>query len=146
MKVYVEKIERETGEFLAHWGKEGEIDLFHVLSELTILTASRTLHDADVREELFREVSELYHDMDTGLTPLTVFSSRHIVFAVLPVKMVELQSKINVINLMGNILIAQILIFMNIKCKDGTTSITHHWCDMGTYNFEVLDEAKIDGI
>mmetsp|Transcript_15100 Transcript_15100/g.19141 ORF Transcript_15100/g.19141 Transcript_15100/m.19141 type:complete len:496 (-) Transcript_15100:125-1612(-) len=73
LKGYVQKIEAETREFLADWGNEGEVDLFHALSELTILTASRTLHGDDVRTKLFREVSELYHDMDQGLTPLTVF-------------------------------------------------------------------------
>lgn len=73
LKLYVEKIEKETREFLSDWGQEGEVDLFHALSELTILTASRCLHGNDVREKLFREVSQLYHDLDHGLTPLTVF-------------------------------------------------------------------------
>ena len=131
LKVYVEKIERETREFLADWGKEGEIDLFHALSELTILTASRTLHGDDVREKLFREVSELYHDMDKGLTPLTVFLptlpiKAHRVRDAARKKMVELFSKV-IKNRRDNpdgkhsdgtdIL----SIFMNIKYKDGTS-------------------------
>ena len=75
LKQHVVKIERETRQYLKeHFvGESGEIDLFHALSELTILTASRTLHGDDVREHLFKEVSELYHDLDHGLTPLTVF-------------------------------------------------------------------------
>mmetsp|Transcript_2259 Transcript_2259/g.3254 ORF Transcript_2259/g.3254 Transcript_2259/m.3254 type:complete len:484 (+) Transcript_2259:39-1490(+) len=75
LKSYVSKIERETRVYLKeHFvGDEGEIDLFKALSELTILTASRCLHGDDVREKLFKEVSELYHDLDQGLTPLTVF-------------------------------------------------------------------------
>jgi len=73
LKSYVPKIERETRQFLASWGEEGEVDLLHALSELTILTASRCLHGDDVREEMFKEVSDLYHDLDQGLTPLTVF-------------------------------------------------------------------------
>ncbi|KAI2510455.1 cytochrome P450-like protein [Fragilaria crotonensis] len=75
LKQHVAKIERETKLYLKeHFvGDSGEIDLFHALSELTILTASRTLHGDDVREYLFKEVSELYHDLDQGLTPLTVF-------------------------------------------------------------------------
>ncbi len=73
LKAYVSKIESETREYLADWGNEGKVDLFNALSELTILTASRCLHGNDVREHLFREVSELYHDLDHGLTPLTVF-------------------------------------------------------------------------
>lgn len=99
LKGYVQKIEAETREFLADWGTEGEIDLFHALSELTILTASRTLHGDDVRTKLFREVSELYHDMDQGLTPLTVFlpnvpTKAHKKRDKARAKMVELFSKV----------------------------------------------------
>ncbi len=99
LKGYVQKIEAETREFLADWGNEGEIDLFHALSELTILTASRTLHGDDVRTKVFREVSELYHDMDQGLTPLTVFwpnapTEAHKKRNAARAKMVELFSKV----------------------------------------------------
>jgi sterol 14alpha-demethylase len=73
LKGYVPKIERETRQYLALWGEKGEIDLLNALSELTILTSSRCLHGDDVREQMFKEVSELYHDLDQGLTPLTVF-------------------------------------------------------------------------
>ena len=73
LKGYTSKIERETRQYLETWGESGELDLFHAFSELTILTASRCLHGDDVRENLFKEVSELYHDLDRGLTPLTVF-------------------------------------------------------------------------
>lgn len=73
LRGYVPKIERETRQFLKDWGESGEVDLFHALSELTILTASRCLHGDDVRENIFKEVSELYHDLDQGVTPLTVF-------------------------------------------------------------------------
>lgn len=73
LRGYVPKIERETRQFLKDWGESGEVDLFHALSELTILTASRCLHGDDVRENIFKEVSQLYHDLDQGVTPLTVF-------------------------------------------------------------------------
>jgi sterol 14-demethylase len=75
LKSYVAKVEKETRQYLKEYfvGQEGEIDIFHALSELTILTASRTLHGDDVREGMFKEICELYHDMDQGLTPLTVF-------------------------------------------------------------------------
>ena len=49
------------------------MDLLTSLSELTILTASRCLHGEDVRTHIFKEVQELYHDLDHGLTPVTVF-------------------------------------------------------------------------
>ena len=73
LKGYVPKIERETRAFLNGWGEEGEIDLLVALSELTILTASRCLHGNDVRETMFKEVAKLFHDLDHGVTPLTVF-------------------------------------------------------------------------
>lgn len=43
------------------------------LSRLTILTASRCLHGDDVRENLFEDVARLFHDLDMGMTPLSVF-------------------------------------------------------------------------
>jgi len=130
LKSYVTKIERETRIYLKeHFtGDEGEIDLFHALSELTILTASRTLHGDDVREQLFKEVAELYHDMDQGLTPLTVFwpnapTANHRRRDKARKEMVRLFSKIikerranpdkgDGFDLLGN--------FMKIKYKDGT--------------------------
>jgi sterol 14alpha-demethylase len=77
MKTYVKKIQQETEQYLKeHWGANGTIDLYKSLSELTILTASRCLHGDDVREHMFAELQHLYHDLDEGLTPLTVLWSR----------------------------------------------------------------------
>jgi len=73
MEKYVEQIERETYTFLRAWKQEGEVDLLDALSKLTILTSSRCLHGDDVREGLFEEVSNLYHDLDKGVTPLSFF-------------------------------------------------------------------------
>jgi sterol 14-demethylase len=75
LKSYVPKIEQETRAYLVReWGEtNGTVDLLTALSELTILTASRCLHGEDVRTHIFKEVQELYHDLDHGLTPLTVF-------------------------------------------------------------------------
>lgn len=73
MKKYVHKIEEETRKYLKNeWRDEGIVDLLKALSELTILTASRCLHGEDVRTHIFKEVQELYHDLDQGLTPLSV--------------------------------------------------------------------------
>lgn len=132
LKGYVEKIEKETRDFIADWGEEGEIDLFHALSELTILTASRCLHGNDVREKLFREVSELYHDLDHGLTPLTVFfpnapTDAHKKRNIARKKMVELFSKVikdrreNPDSSLsdGTDILS---IFMDMKYKDGTAA------------------------
>ena len=75
LKAYVTKIEEETRQYLRQeWGNgTGQVDILKSLSELTILTASRCLHGEDVRTHIFKEVQELYHDLDHGLTPLTVF-------------------------------------------------------------------------
>lgn len=71
---YVPKIISEMDVFLKNeWGASGEVDILTALSDLTILTASRCLHGDDVRETLFKEVSQLYHDLDQGLTPITYF-------------------------------------------------------------------------
>lgn len=136
LKGYVEKIERETREFIAEWGQEGEIDLFQALSELTILTASRCLHGNDVREKLFREVSQLYHDLDHGLTPITVFfpnapTEAHRKRNIARKKMVELFSKVikerrenpgSTLSDGTDIL----SIFMEMKYKDGTPATDEH--------------------
>jgi sterol 14-demethylase len=73
LKAYVPKIEMEMGLYNKKWGKSGEVDILVALSELTILTSSRCLHGDDVRENLFEEVSRIYHDLDKGITPLSFF-------------------------------------------------------------------------
>ena len=130
LKGYTSKIEMETRNYLQTWGDSGELDLFHALSELTILTSSRCLHGDDVRENLFKEVSELYHDLDQGLTPLTVFfpnapTSAHKKRNAAREKMVELFSKViknrrdnpNVQHSDGTDILS---IFMDVKYKDGS--------------------------
>ncbi|GMH83041.1 hypothetical protein TL16_g09464, partial [Triparma laevis f. inornata] len=74
LKGYISKIERETHIYLdSKFGQSGTVDLLEALSELTILTSSRCLHGDDVRENMFTQVAELYHDLDKGVTPLSVF-------------------------------------------------------------------------
>ena len=77
MKTYIKKIQQETIQYLnENWkGQTGSVNLYKALSELTILTASRCLHGDDVREHMFGELQTLYHDLDEGLTPLTVLWS-----------------------------------------------------------------------
>ena len=59
--------------YLKKWGDSGTVNILDALSELTILTSSRCLHGDEVRENLFEEVSRLYHDLDKGVTPLSFF-------------------------------------------------------------------------
>lgn len=73
LKAYVPKIEKETIEYLKRFKNKGEINLLDALSELTIMSASRCLHGDDVRENMFDDVSRLYHDLDKGITPLSFF-------------------------------------------------------------------------
>ena len=73
LKAYVPKIEKETLDYLKRWGESGTVNILDALSELTILTSSRCLHGDDVRENMFEEVSRIYHDLDKGVTPLSFF-------------------------------------------------------------------------
>jgi sterol 14-demethylase len=88
------------------------------------------LHGDDVRENLFKEVSELYHDLDKGLTPLTVFfpnapTKAHRKRNVAREEMVKLFSKViqnrrdnpNAKHSDGTDILS---IFMEIKYKDGS--------------------------
>merc|ERR1712157_218116 len=129
LRCYVEKIIKETEIFLEDWGDEGQLDIFEVLSDLTILTASRCLHGDDVRETLFREVSQLYHDLDHGVTPLSVFfpnapTMAHYKRNKARKEMVKLFSKIiaarraNKGKTDGTDILS---IFLDIRYKDGTS-------------------------
>ncbi|KAH8047342.1 sterol 14-demethylase [Aureococcus anophagefferens] len=74
LKSYIPKILMETKKYMGdRWAEDGACDVLKALSELTILTASRCLHGDDVRETLFEEVADIYHDLDKGITPLSFF-------------------------------------------------------------------------
>lgn len=130
LKAYVHKIEDETRMYLRNeWGDgAGTVDILKALSELTILTASRCLHGEDVRTHMFKEVQELYHDLDHGLTPLTVFwptapTAAHKKRDAARREMVRLFSKVirerraHPENSDGTDILS---LFMEIKYKDGT--------------------------
>ena len=76
LREYVPWMVREAESyFQRHWvGDSGTADLLQSLSQLIILTASRCLMGREVREHLFEEVSQLYHDLDQGMQPLSVFA------------------------------------------------------------------------
>jgi sterol 14alpha-demethylase len=73
LKSYVPLLIQEAQDFFSKWGDSGEVDILDKLSELTILTASRCLMGQEVREKLFEEVAGLFHTLDKGITPLSVF-------------------------------------------------------------------------
>ncbi|KAE8204036.1 hypothetical protein A4X06_0g1023 [Tilletia controversa] len=84
MRVYVDQIVDEVNKYIASdkvfapfQGKkelketdETRLDIFKSMSEITILTASRTLQGREVRENLDASFAQLYHDLDAGFTPL----------------------------------------------------------------------------
>jgi len=80
MRTYVSLMVQEAEMFFDKWGDSGETDLMEQLSDLIILTASRTLMGREVREQLFEKVSSLFHMLDLGMQPISV------VFPYLPIK------------------------------------------------------------
>jgi sterol 14-demethylase len=48
----------------------GTVDIFKSMSEITILTASRTLQGKEVRDNLDKSFADLYHDLDLGFNPI----------------------------------------------------------------------------
>lgn len=72
MQAYVPHFVREAEDFFGRWGDEGVVDLKEQLSELIILTASRTLMGREVRDQMFARVAQLFHDLDAGMLPISV--------------------------------------------------------------------------
>lgn len=58
----------------------GSFDVLKVMSEITILTASRTLQGREVRSQITKEYAQVYSDLDGGFTPL------HFMFPNLPLE------------------------------------------------------------
>jgi sterol 14-demethylase len=58
--------------FFSKWGESGEVDLKLEFEHLIILTASRCLLGQEVRNNLFENVSSLFHDLDNGMLPISV--------------------------------------------------------------------------
>lgn len=75
MATHAGKIVRETEEYFAKWGDAGEVDLYHVLSELTIMTASRCLLGREIRENVQHRFADLYQDLSDGMSHLSFFAT-----------------------------------------------------------------------
>eukprot|EP00898_Chlorokybus_atmophyticus_P001267 jgi/Chlat1/2140/Chrsp17S02727 len=71
---YVGMMVTEAQAFFSKWADEGEVDLKDELSHLIILTASRCLLGREVRENMFEQVSALFHDLDLGMLPISVLA------------------------------------------------------------------------
>ncbi|KAJ4915422.1 Sterol 14-demethylase [Raphanus sativus] len=72
LKGYVEMMVTEAEDYFSKWGESGEVDLKTELERLIILTASRCLLGREVRDQLFDDVSALFHDLDNGMLPISV--------------------------------------------------------------------------
>lgn len=55
------------------WKDEFTMELFPMMAELTIRTASSCLMGQEIRDQLHSNVAKLFHYLDRGLTPLNVF-------------------------------------------------------------------------
>lgn len=80
-RAYVGMIEEEVEDFIRtdpafskfqaigsnEWGR---FDVTDVMSEITILTASRTLQGKEIRSNLDKRFAGLYSDLDGGFTPI----------------------------------------------------------------------------
>nr|QKY15112.1 sterol 14 desaturase (STE14) [Polytomella parva] len=73
LKKYVPLFVEEAESYFSKWGDSGVVDFKEEFSRLITLTASRTLLGREVREQMFERVSELLHELDEGMVPLSVF-------------------------------------------------------------------------
>jgi sterol 14-demethylase len=80
-RAYVGMIVQEVENFMSNddtfrvWQMDdinewGSFHAFKTTSEITILTASRTLQGDEVRAKLDKTFADRYHDLDGGFTPL----------------------------------------------------------------------------
>lgn len=91
LRRYVGMIEEEVTQFMREdpsfkifqmndINEWGSFDVLKVMSEITILTASRTLQGKEVRSQITKEYAQVYNDLDGGFTPL------HFMFPNLPLE------------------------------------------------------------
>lgn len=66
----VEQVEDYVKKSKFFKGAKGTVSLSAIIPELTIFTASRTLQGKEVRDALDGSFAKLYHDLDSGFTPM----------------------------------------------------------------------------
>ncbi|MEW5310686.1 MAG: hypothetical protein WDW38_002458 [Sanguina aurantia] len=69
---YAPQFVAEAEDYISTWGNEGIVDLKEEFTKLITLTSARTLLGREVREQMFNSVSELLHDLDEGMMPISV--------------------------------------------------------------------------
>lgn len=73
---YAQRVVDEATTFFndtSKFGDSGTIDLYHIISELTINTASSTLLGNEIRSNVQNEFAIYYHNLSMGMTPLSFF-------------------------------------------------------------------------
>ncbi|KAI8270876.1 Eburicol 14-alpha-demethylase [Colletotrichum sp. SAR11_239] len=74
LESHVPLIEKEVLDYIktapAFKGPSGVVDISGAISEITLLTAARSLQGKEVRQKLSAEFAKLYHDLDMGFTPV----------------------------------------------------------------------------
>lgn len=74
LRKYVPMFVQEAEQYFSQWGQSGVIDFHAEFSKLVTLTAARTLLGREVREQVFERVSDLLHDLDEGMIPISVLA------------------------------------------------------------------------
>lgn len=70
MREHSYKIVQEVEDIISDWHDGGEVELVAFMKSLTINTASHCLLGKEFRYELSDEFSEIYHDLEQGVSPI----------------------------------------------------------------------------
>ncbi|CAG8606067.1 5058_t:CDS:2 [Acaulospora morrowiae] len=71
LRAYVPMIEMETKNYIARWNMKSAVEnIYHVTSQLIIMTASRCLLGEEVRSKLDESFAQIFHDLDGGFQPI----------------------------------------------------------------------------
>ncbi|KAG9144770.1 hypothetical protein Leryth_017243 [Lithospermum erythrorhizon] len=125
LKGYVDQMVFEAEDYFSNWGETGEVDLKYELEHLIILTASRCLLGQEVRNQLFDDVSALFHDLDNGMLPISVLFP----YLPIPAHRRRDQARKKIAQIFGNIIASRkqageaehdmLQCFIDSKYKDG---------------------------
>ena len=69
MQTYAAIIAKEVEDWIGNWGDEGELNIYEAFTRLTLKTSTHCLMGADFRSTLTEEFSELYHDLESAVSP-----------------------------------------------------------------------------
>ena len=70
MREHSSKIVLEVNDIISEWGEDGDIEIVDFMKRLTINTASHCLLGKEFRYELSDEFTQIYHDLEQGVSPI----------------------------------------------------------------------------